>query len=176
MVHLPLLNKDDTSLLGPLSSSFAALFVVPGSNMSSSGPSVLHKWGPSTLNQGWITARLRAWLFMGGHFRTRLGLMQSVKNNNYRVLYLVWTWETSTKGKYGSCSGFNVKTPSVAPRDTLLSPLGWRLSLIWIFSPGWRSQNSVTSPVHLLSAGRPSPQALLMLDDLSETFLLYIKI
>lgn len=41
MGHLSMLNKGDTSLSEPLSTSLAALFVVPGSNMSSSVALVL---------------------------------------------------------------------------------------------------------------------------------------
>lgn len=130
MVHLPLLNKGDTSLLGALSSSFYALFVVPGSNMSSSRPLVLHKWGPSALNQRWITARLHVWLFMGGHFRTQLTLMQSGKKRQLKAVIFgvcgVRMWdlyaETSAQCKCGSRSGFYIKPPGKAHTDTLLSP------------------------------------------------------
>lgn len=156
MVHLQLLNKGDTSLLGSLSSSFSALFVVPGSNTSSRGPLVLHKWGPSTLNQGWITARLHIWLFVGGHFRTQLSLMPSVQKKLLNSVIFgtdeVWMWdlyvETSTQCKYGSHSGFYIKPPAEAHRHIIVSISSrdgdW-------FSSGWRSQISVPSDMSLLT-------------------------
>lgn len=159
MVHLRLPNKGDTSLLGPLSSSLSALFVVPGSNMSSSGPSALHKWGPSTFNQGWITARLHVWLFIGGHFRTQLSLMQSVKKKWVNLVVFgrdeVWMWDLCVKMDPDLV--FISHLLMSKHTDTLLSPFPLRMMIDCYLVGGTRAL------FHMIWAGL-CPHLLLMLD------------